>query len=309
MVIESSKLEEQFVDIMFVLKDEVAVNTNYNQLITILQVIEKNHSQSPYDYITQYIFEHDEINNPDEAVMTFSALREMYKSKTGNDEDFIYNLLNSIERHIRLAIIQQDYILKQTKEVIRLNDSVNNELVSTKKDMNELRSSIQDMKVDKASVYTDFIAILGIFSALLFGLFVGFDVFKEFVVSMATTAKISRSIIMGSLLLIGLVSLVFLLLEGIAKLTDRNLKSCCKDSICKHNIYQRYPVFFISLLILTSAILIATIVLMLNMHGILYHSSVFIVVIVLLLLALWGISVKMVFQKNRPQSERLPHDR
>lgn len=298
MVIESSKLEEQFVDIMFVLKDEVAIHANYNQLITILQVIEKNHSQSPYDYITQYIFEHDEINNPDEAVMTFSALREMYKSKTGNDEDFIYNLLNSIERHIRLAIIQQDYILKQTKEVIRLNDSVNNELVLTKKDMNELRSSIQDMKVDKASVYTDFIAILGIFSALLFGLFVGFDVFKEFVVSMATTAKISRSIIMGSLLLIGLVSLVFLLLEGIAKLTDRNLKSCCKDSICNHNIYQRYPVFFISLLVLTSAILIATIVLMLNIHGILYHSSVFIVVIVLLLLALWGISVKMVFQKK-----------
>ena len=300
MVIESSKLEEQFVDIMFVLKDEVAIHANYNQLITILQVIEKNHSQSPYDYITQYIFEHDEINNPDEAVMTFSALREMYKSKTGNDEDFIYNLLNSIERHIRLAIIQQDYILKQTKEVIRLNDSVNNELVLTKKDMNELRSSIQDMKVDKASVYTDFIAILGIFSALLFGLFVGFDVFKEFVVSMATTAKISRSIIMGSLLLIGLVSLVFLLLEGIAKLTDRNLKSCCKDSICNHNIYQRYPVFFISLLVLTSAILIATIVLMLNIHGILYHSSVFIVVIVLLLLALWGISVKMVFQKKPP---------
>lgn len=300
MVIESSKLEEQFVDIMFVLKDEVAIHDNYNQLITILQVIEKNHSQSPYDYITQYIFEHDEINNPDEAVMTFSALREMYKSKTGNDEDFIYNLLNSIERHIRLAIIQQDYILKQTKEVIRLNDSVNNELVLTKKDMNELRSSIQDMKVDKASVYTDFIAILGIFSALLFGLFVGFDVFKEFVVSMATTAKISRSIIMGSLLLIGLVSLVFLLLEGIAKLTDRNLKSCCKDSICNHNIYQRYPVFFISLLVLTSAILIATIVLMLNIHGILYHSSVFIVMIVLLLLALWGISVKMVFQKKPP---------
>lgn len=228
--------------------------------------------------------------------MTFSALKDMYRERAQDNSDFIEVLLDSIERHIRLAIIQQRYIQEQTKKVTELNQSISAELIETKKKMTRLQEEMENVKVDKASVYTDFIAIMGIFSALLFGLFVGFDVFKELVATMTTTAKLSRSIIMGSLLLIGLVSLIFLLFEGIARLTDRNMKSCCNELVCQHNIYQRYPVFFCSMLVLVSIVLLSTIILLLNMHGYLYHSIIFLGVIILLTIMLWVVAWKMMIK-------------
>lgn len=299
MELENVKIEEQFINIMFNLKNESEVNDNYETLIKVLHRMENNHTLSPYDYITQYIFEHDDIENPDEAVMTFSALKDMYRERAQDNSDFIDDLLGSIERHIRLAIIQQRYIQEQTKKVTGLNQRISAELIETKDEMIHLQEEMRNVKVDKASVYTDFIAIMGIFSALLFGLFVGFDVFKELVATMTTTAKLSRSIIMGSLLLIGLVSLIFLLFEGIARLTDRNMKSCCNELVCQHNIYQRYPVFFCSLLVLVSIVLLSTIILLLNMQGYLYHSTIFLVVIIILTIMLWVAAWKMMIKPKK----------
>lgn len=296
MVEETTKFDEQFINVMFDLQDEAQVSNNYTALLSILHMLEEEHYQSPYDYITKYIFDHDEIDNPDEAVITFTALKELYRQKDGQEGDFICTFLSSIERHIKLAIIQQKYIEKQTKRVNLLNSRISAKLRQTEISMTELEKSMSQMKIDKASIYTDFIAILGIFSALLFGLFVGFDVFKEFVAAMTATAKLSRSLIMGSLLLIGLVSLVFLLFEGIARLTDRNMKSCCKDPFCNHNIYQRYPVFFCSLLILVSTILVSTIVLVMNMEGFLYHSAFFVGAVIIFILLMWVIAGRMIFK-------------
>lgn len=61
MELENVKIEEQFINVMFALKNESEVNDNYEALITVLHHMENNHTLSPYDYITQYIFEHDKL--------------------------------------------------------------------------------------------------------------------------------------------------------------------------------------------------------------------------------------------------------
>lgn len=261
------KLEEKFIETMFEIRDENEIEVNYESLTKILEKINNSHVQSPYDYITQYIFEHDGLDNPDESTIMFEALKTKCLD-TGfiKKDDEMDIFLKSIIRHIKLAIIQQNYIEKKTKELLQKTNKID-------KKVEESIKEIGNLGLSKSELYTDFIAILGIFSALLFGLFVGFDVFKELIASMSANSKISRSLIMGSLMLLGLSTLIFLLFEGISKLTGRNMKSCCKDTFCKHNIYQRYPVFFISLVILTIIILVSGAAMILNLNGWLYSDS------------------------------------
>lgn len=142
--------------------------------------------------------------------------------------------LEKFRDSVLLSIKQREFV---TKESIRANNLA-------KKVVEELES----IKTTKNSIYTDFIAILGIFSALIFGLFGGVDQLSS-IINSSVKNGISKTLIFGSLISIAVIVLVFLLLHSIGMLTNKKMYACgCSDvSNCPHSYAQRYPVFFLSI--------------------------------------------------------------
>lgn len=270
-------------------------------VIDFLKDIHGSSGNIPYDDLTAIVYNdvlllktrlkkeefQEFINDCKESLTASNSL--------DSEEKIVYEkYLNKINRHVSLAIIQRKFIAEVSSDaeekIIGLNGKIEDtttkissseaELSRVKKDLSITEKRLNETK---GSMYTEFIAILGIFSALLFGLFVGFDTFKELIASISSNAKISRSIIMGSLLLIGLDSLVFLLFEGIASLTDKNFKVCCDEQKCPHKISERYPVYFFSMLILIMVVLVSGTLLILNNSGVLYSGWQMVVTIVITL--------------------------
>lgn len=301
----AKNLEEQFINVMFSLDDEKQLTENYSALKKYLILVKREEIASPYDYITEYVFDHG-LTNPDEATIMFDYLRDLYIEHDGEKGDYADTTLKSIARHIRLAIIQQNYIAKQTEEAMRLNKILRNKLVHQSESLRENESSrkelekkLNDMKMDKSSIYTDFIAILGIFSALIFGLFGGFSAFSSLLQAISTDTKISRAVLLGSLLLIGLLILIFLLLNGIANLADRNIKSCCSNQKCNHNIYQKFPIFVLGITILTSFSGITLLGMIWNFNGGVYAHPFYASFAVIAILAVILYSVIKMIKGNK----------
>lgn len=253
-MVKNKSLEESFIDAMFTLEDEAEVEESYPVLKEGMTIICRDNIQSPYDYITKYIFEHEEINNPEEVVLPFVTLKELYVRRDGENGDDIFVFLNSIERHIRLAIIQQEYIKKNSEEALRISEkaeqkikTLENNIKDAEKKLKVAENQIDKMEKVKGSIYTEFIAILGIFSALIFGLFGGFDGLSKAIVSLSSEWSMGKVLIISSGIMLCLTLLIFGLLQWVARITDRKLTSCdCykKGEECKHSMFQRHRTLF-----------------------------------------------------------------
>ena len=302
----AKNLEEQFIDIMFDLDDENKIIENYSELRKFLKTVEQEEIASPYDYITEYVF-NNKLSNPDESTIMFDYLRDFYLGVDGKKGDYVDVTLRSIARHIRLAIVQQNYIAKQTEETMHLNKILRNRLAqqsvslrAIENSRKEIENKLDDIKMDKSAIYTDFIAILGIFSALIFGLFGGFSAFSSLLQAISSNTKISRAVLMGTLLLMGLLILIFLLMNGISNLTDRNIKSCCSSQKCNHNLYQRFPIFTLGITILSIVSAMSVLGMIWNLEGDLYNHPIFMtIMLIIFMLILAGLVSFMVFNDKK----------
>lgn len=140
---------------------------------------------------------------------------------------------------VLLSIKQREFVIKESiKESIRANDLAK-----------QVVEELESIKTTKNSIYTDFIAILGIFSTLIFGLFGGVDQLSS-IINSSVKNGISKTLIFGPLISIAVIVLIFLLLHSIGMLTNTKMHACgCTDvSNCAHSYAQRYPVFFLGIL-------------------------------------------------------------
>lgn len=250
---------------------------NYEELKKnyILYYTSLQNTDAPYPEITNYVLSNKMNINIDSII-------EIYT----NDETFAtlnglgwQDFLKSFEKHYKLAEIQKKHIENMFSEM--------------KKDVKEAEDKVNEIKDIKSTIYTEFIAILGIFSALLFGMFVGFDTFKELIAGITSNVKISRVVILGSLMLLGLNFLVFLLFEGIGKLSNREIKSCCSKTDCNCSIVKKHPMFMLSNAVLLGILLLASVVMIINSEGMIYSTNYkwfFVIIIVLLIIEL-GIDI------------------
>ncbi|EUJ41991.1 hypothetical protein [Brochothrix campestris] len=156
---------------------------------------------------------------------------------------------SKVKTHYNLACVQKSYIDKN--------------MVDANKNSLQAKKIIEDIQDIKGKIYTDFVAIMGIFSALIFGLFGGFSAIGDIV-----TATFNKSInlpnimIAISLTLGSLSLLLFALMQGIKILSKSTLKSCGCDNKtkCYHSVFQRHPVMSLNLIALSSIFIISVLV-------------------------------------------------
>lgn len=124
----------------------------------------------------------------------------------------------------------------------------------------EMSVKDQKMKVDaqldkinliekrSSRIYAEFVAILGIFSTIIFAAFGGLEILKNILGNIGSVHT-GKLLVFSSLTISAIIVLVFILLNGISKLTQLSLRSCkCKqdEDVCKCNFAQKHPTMVLS---------------------------------------------------------------
>ncbi|WAO22022.1 hypothetical protein [Paenilisteria newyorkensis] len=231
----------------------------------------------PYDIISQVIFEKNINSESDMELieMNLSLIKKELEKRCEQgeipevDSPRYMKISDKLTRHFSLAIAQRKFIEKSVEKseetIQQLENEINEltDLLSDKhKELENMEITLQEMveknkeyvkntddalqniKNTKGQIYTEFVAILGIFSALIFTLFGGFKTLSESVSALQNgKIPLTNTLIMTSIVLGGLSLLIFSLMQGVAKLSGRNLRTCgCEDrSKCNHSVYERHP--------------------------------------------------------------------
>lgn len=200
---------------------------------------------APYPEITEYIFHN--------SIVEIDSMIEQIENLTIQEDDFS-DFFKSFKKHATLATIQQDYIKKNSIEALKISEQVKDKISNLEAKLKEAKTKLGDAEVQidkmekvKGSIYTEFIAILGIFSALIFGLFGGFSGLSEAIVNLSSKWSMGRVLIISSGIMLCLTLLIFGMLQWVARITDRKLTSCdCyKQGIsCEHSLFQRHRTLF-----------------------------------------------------------------
>jgi acetolactate synthase regulatory subunit len=114
-----------------------------------------------------------------------------------------------------------------------------------------LSENINKLTIDAKKVQKEFVAILGIFASILLAAFGGLEILEN-VMSNINDTPTGKLLLFSSLVIMGIILVIFLLLNGVSKLTGLNLRSCnCKDEdTCTCTMVKKHPSIFISTAIL-----------------------------------------------------------
>lgn len=229
----------------------------------------------PYSSLTEIIFkndmkkellENDEINESSFAeilesrlelfiVKHFNIKENIRKSKNIDsciDEDILlYSEDDLYKVDVELIESFQDKIIICFKiiEHIKLAISQKEGLyVKQKIEINELTKTITETKEVYDNMVSNYISILGIFAAILMTAFGGIQVFTGLFNN--NKFNLIDSLFLSSFGFMGVILLIFMLINSIAKLTGKNLSS----SQVNDRWYLRHPTLINSFIILSSII-------------------------------------------------------
>lgn len=227
-----------------------------------------------HSILTEYVYSHYDDLKSDQYGNTkipywldnVETLKRYIEKNTSSfkDEDRkeILELPDKIKENIELAIIQYKQFFYQ---LTKANDQLKKVNKKYKKESRRLRKA--STKLDNSS--SSFISMLGIFSALIFAVFGGFDAFKS-IFSNINKASVTMVIINSSILMIGLIILIFLLIQSISILSGKTFLACgCKNtSECSHEFYERYPLFSFSISLFLFILVLGLV------YGVVYRAGV-----------------------------------
>lgn len=199
---------------------------------------------------------------------SLSQVQKSYISRVAKEVEQGLKDVNSQLKQARLIL----------QDVKKQSDASNNTLTEAKSQLNQAKYFIKyiqgqsansnkllktvqeqsdDIEQTKSSNYTDFIAILGIFSAFVFVMFGGIEVARAVfdIGDDLLNMNLSKMITISCLMLIGVITLLYSLLLWIARITNKGIGNCmsskCKEG-CSHkwkHFYLRHS-FYFSLIIL-----------------------------------------------------------
>lgn len=204
-------LNRKFCELLF--KEGNLDETETNRLNNIVsKAVHLSRWHVPYEIITEYIYSLDE-NRIDDIVKSVNEKLETVTAGSESSDEEIFKKVLPIRsdtiRHIHLAIVQKQYIDDQ---------------------LNEAREGLNQIKDMKDSVYSDFIAILGIFTAISFTIVGGINMIGDVLgkIKSFRMTDIGGVVMIEAIYLVGIYIILLALLIGISKLKGNEY------SISKH---------------------------------------------------------------------------
>lgn len=167
--------------------------------------------------------------------------------------------------HARLAHIQYNslYVETQTKlsEIQKSFKEAEEKLKDADKKIKNYQIKIDEFSKKQTSIYTDFIAILGVFSSFVFVMFGGFSALSSIIESVGRANISMTKVIFISSVLIGfLITVLYSLVYWISLIIGKQLvyKTCDCEGVCKNLMHlfvkHRYYLSIIGACLLFSII-------------------------------------------------------
>lgn len=235
----------------------------------------------PFDLAMTFVYELSDFNNFSQLQDT--GIERIVLGVDGKNSEIYNKITNKLDNYIKTSITQVS--------------SFSNKMSSIDEKINKIDKTLKNFEKLKAELYTNFISILGIFSTLIFGMFGGFDGLKEILSNLHNTS-ISTTLICFSSLMIGLLCLVFLLIQSIAKITQRDTLSCRhhgNNEKCECSVVKKYPIFIYSMLIFSTILIIGCIIRFFDYRNLynasLLYWSIAVIVTLIIFLVLYKIGV------------------
>jgi hypothetical protein len=151
----------------------------------------------PYGDITEEIYN---LNSEKVDVINDNLTKIIESANEADLGEEVLNNFRRFEDHIHLAITQKEYIHKNI-------ESLNSEISDAKEKVDELGAN-------KAKIYTEFVAILGIFTAVILSAFGSFQVIGS-VFDNIKEVPTGKLLVFSSLTSMGVIMLLFLLMRWI----------------------------------------------------------------------------------------------
>lgn len=226
------------------------------------------------------VFQSLETFYEEELRHDYSQVSDIVFQQVEGNEIFDYNIeeiiklavlqgssyLNSYKKlkdHLKLSLIQKKFIEDSLRslqgEMVVAKAEIQqamSEASSTVAKIEQQNTQIGEIEERSKKITTDFVSILGIFSSVIFAAFGGLEILKN-ILGNIEKVQTGKLLVFSSLTTGSIVFLVFLLLNGLSKLTRLNLRSCdCEHDECKCNLVQKHPSIVIINIILLFLFLI-----------------------------------------------------
>ncbi len=200
--------QEKFVDMLIVISKQRSICRSYPEISYMVFRLKK-----------EYFIDLSSFFGVSDGKSSLDGLRGTDERLVKLDSKFIDNL-NHFERHIRLSFHQRNYtddkvvdLEKRLKDTSESLDKVDNKLRNSENIINELESKSSRM-------YSEFVGILGVFTALSFALMGSVQVFGNIFdkVQNVTLGTVGNILVAGGLYLLLIYLIIMTLFIGMKKL-------------------------------------------------------------------------------------------
>lgn len=243
-------IEHDFNDIR---KREIYLNNCYSILTTQDATI-------PYSNIAEYVYNNENSNEQNETLNTNIAF--LYANYKGKEPDklTLKKNLEKISNNYSLSQAQKSYIETITKGVEQKVKSTQQMVEDIKKYAETVQTTLEDIEETKSSFYTDFIAILGVFSSFVFVMFGGFSALSTILDSLGkTNVSLTKMVFISSVLIGFLITVLYSLIYWISLIIGKSVVfvTCDCDGVCVkkwRHIKHRYYLCIIAVCTIISII-------------------------------------------------------
>lgn len=187
----------------------------------------------PYDFITKVIYTRNiydtqVLETIFNELQTYIDIQENYNVP---QRDLAKSCLKKIIRHIRLALVQNEFIEEKQGEVSRLTW----ELQEARRSLEELSKDL-DKKVleSEKNIHINQMSVLGVFAGVVTAFIGGFGVTMNIFSNLVNKVPMPKIIALSSLLFIGISCVIYLLLG----LSSRLIQEEEKDEAAKSTFYR-----------------------------------------------------------------------
>nr|BDD44107.1 hypothetical protein 8 [Bacillaceae bacterium] len=251
---------------------EIALNTKqiFSEMLSQLNSAEFKHEVISYSKVTEIIFEYADNELFDMLEMYLQISWDIYVQEGNQVSEQLERKFLKIKEHIILSVKQKSQISnslsKKYRDFYEKFNEVQNKLGDVERKIMKAHTNHEKMQEDYDKKYnnltTQFITILGIFSAILMGAFGSLQGFTSMYEN-ANDLPIGKLLTMSSIGGSSVVLILFFLFHGISKLTGHKLSSCnCHlkrkrtnlftirkllsgksedDSRCNCSLFEKYP--------------------------------------------------------------------
>jgi hypothetical protein len=257
----TKEIKDDLIRLIEIAKNDELYRVDYAEITKAVLEVDKNRediSDNLDDFLVAVKKEYLDLLSEFKASISSKAQLSLMDSQ---QQKAIICVGKAIE-HVRLAHIQYNslYLETQTKlsGIQKSLKEAEEKLKDADEKINNYQTKIDGLSKKQTSIYTDFIAILGVFSAFVFVMFGGFDSLAKILEGLQNNdVSISKILLISSILIGFLITILYSLMYWVSVIIEKPIlqRSCKCVNVCwnpKH-LYARHR-FYLTLMIVCAIV-------------------------------------------------------